>query len=107
MTDYVTKEGYGVHLTENLDAANKCITDLPTLPDYVNSQNRPFICLAFVLGRCSYRFCSFQKGKHITKEKMPDGFAEKVVSLLANGVATCIRAEGGSLGKKVKFEAAY
>ena len=86
MAEYVAKKGYRIQLTEILDAANKRITDLPTLPDYINSQNRPFICWAFVLGRCLYHFCSFHKG-HITKEHIPDDFVDKVVSLLSPGIA--------------------
>ncbi len=43
MANYVAECGLRVHLTEILDASNKQITDLPTLPECVNN-GRPFIC---------------------------------------------------------------
>jgi hypothetical protein len=58
MANYVAEHGLRVHLTEILDAANKQITDLPTLPEYVNN-GRLFICWAHVLGRCSFSNCAF------------------------------------------------
>jgi hypothetical protein len=36
MADYLAARGMRIQLTEILDAANKCIPDLPTIvPDYV------------------------------------------------------------------------
>jgi hypothetical protein len=43
MTDYVTAKGLRVRLTDILDATNKCIMDLPTIPEYV-ANGHPFVC---------------------------------------------------------------
>ncbi len=56
MTDYVAAKGLRVRLTDILNAANKCITDLPTIPEYV-ANGRPFVCWAHILGRCTSNNC--------------------------------------------------
>jgi hypothetical protein len=50
MADYVAAKGLWIRLTEILDAANKWIKDLPTIPAYV-ANGRPFVCWAHILGR--------------------------------------------------------
>ena len=102
MADYIAQRGTRVQLTEILDAANKRITDKPTIPDYVHN-GRPFVCWAFILGRCTFRNCAFQRG-HVTKDKIPDSFAEEVVAMLTPGVEYCSRTGEGSPGKKVRFD---
>jgi hypothetical protein len=42
MANYVADRRLWVHLTEILDAENKQITDLPTIPEYMKN-GRPFI----------------------------------------------------------------
>ena len=102
MADYITQCGTRVQLTEILDAANKRITDLPTFPEYVHN-GRPFVCWVFILVRCTFRNCAFWRG-HVTKEKIPDTFAEEVVAMLTPGVEYCSRTGEGSPGKKVRFD---
>ena len=104
MADYIAQWGTRVQLTKILDAANKCITDLPTIPDYVHN-GRPFVCWAFVLGRCTFRNCAFRRG-HVTKDKIPDSFADDAVAMLTPGVEFCSRTGEGSPGKKVRFDQA-
>jgi hypothetical protein len=87
MADYVAARGLWVQLTEILDALNKCITDLPTIPDYVENE-RPFACWAHILGKCSFSNCAFQKG-HVPRENIPDKFADEVVAMLTSGVRHC------------------
>ncbi len=43
MADYVTARGLRVKLNDILDAFDKRITDLPTIPEYV-ANGRPFVC---------------------------------------------------------------
>jgi hypothetical protein len=84
MADYISAPGTGVQLMEILDAANKCITDLPTLPDYMDN-GWPFICWMHILGHCSYPNCAFLRG-HVPKEKITDKFVDDVVAILTLGV---------------------
>jgi hypothetical protein len=62
MADYIPTRGTRIQLMEILDAANKRITDLPTLPEYME-KGRPFICWAYILGRCSFPNCAFCRGR--------------------------------------------
>jgi hypothetical protein len=43
MADYIVARGLRFQLNEILDAANKCIRDLPMIPEYVNNGG-PFVC---------------------------------------------------------------
>ena len=52
MANYVSAHGLRICLTDILNKANKRITDLPTIPEYV-ANGRPFICWAHILGRCT------------------------------------------------------
>jgi hypothetical protein len=90
MADYVASWGLRVQLNEILNAANKHITDLPTIPEYVNS-GRPFVCWAHILGRCQFPNCAFKNG-HIPRSSIPDAFAEGVVIILTPGVKHCAHA---------------
>jgi hypothetical protein len=102
MADYIAERGLRVQLTEILDTANKRITDLPTLPEYM--ENRcPFICWAHMLGRCSFSNCAFRKG-HVPRGNIPDTFVDTVVAMLTPGVkhCACPRDQDGSLGKCLK-----
>ncbi len=92
MADYVANHGLWVHLTEILDAANKQITDLPTIPEYMNN-GHPFICWAHVLGWCSFANCAFCNG-HVPRSNIPDAFGDAVVAMLTPGVKKCVQARG-------------
>jgi hypothetical protein len=89
MADYVAARGLRVQLTEILDALNKRITDLPTIPDYVKN-GQPFVCWVHILGKCSFSNCEFRKG-HVPREIIPDKFADEVVAMLTPGVQHCSR----------------
>jgi hypothetical protein len=104
MADYLETRGTRVQLTEILDASNKRITDLPTLPDYMEN-GHPFICWAHILGRCSYPNCAFLKG-HVPREKITDKFADEVVATITSGVRKCSRPrdQNESPGKRPKQE---
>ncbi len=54
MADYIAAWGLRVQLNEILDASNKCITDLPMIPEYVNN-SRP-LCA----GRTCWEGADFQ-----------------------------------------------
>jgi hypothetical protein len=93
MADYVAAKGLRIKLTEILDAANKRITDLPTIPAYVEN-GRPFVCWAHILGRCTFANCQFKLG-HVPRSKIPDSFADAVVAMLTPGVRHCVN--GGKI----------
>jgi hypothetical protein len=103
MADYVAARGPQVRLTEILDAANKKITDLPTIPAYV-ANGRPFVCWTHILGRCTFANCQLNNG-HVPRSAIPDTFSKKVVTMLTPGVNHCVgvgRDLGGSPGKRSK-----
>jgi hypothetical protein len=102
MADYVATRGLRVQLTEILDTANKQITDLPTIPEYVEN-GRPVVCWAHVLGKCSFQNCTFCKG-YVPRENIPEKFADKVVAMLMPGVQHCSRPRDmdKSPGKRLK-----
>ncbi len=89
MADYIAARGARVQLTKILDAANKRITDLPTLPEYMKN-GCPFICWAHMLGCCGFPNCAFRKG-HIPRANITEQFADKVVATLTPGVQKCAR----------------
>ncbi len=100
MADYIAARGPWVWLTEILDAANKRITDLPTIPAYV-ANRQPFVCWAHILGRCTFTNCQFKNG-HVPCSAIPDTFAKEVVAMLTPGVNHCMgvgRDLGGLPGK--------
>ncbi len=99
MADYVAAKGLWIRLTEILDAANKRITDLPTIPAYV-ANGRPFVCWAHILGQCTFSNCQFKNG-HVPRSAIPDSFADKVVAMLTPGVRQCVDA-GKNLGSSPK-----
>ncbi len=102
MADYVATRGLRVQLTEILDAANKRITDLPTIPEYVEN-GWPVVCWVHILGKCTLQNCAFCKG-HVPRENIPDKFADEVVAMLTPGVRHCARPKenDASPGKRLK-----
>ena len=104
MAAYVAVFGLRIRLIDILNACNKWITDLPTLPDYIDN-GRLYICWAHILGRCTFNDCQFKRG-HVPRRAITDGFADAVVAMLTPGVQTCIMCEGGegSPGKHLKKE---
>ena len=108
MSAYLDRTNGRVHLAEILGAAGKKQTDLPTLPQYVHPNGRPFLCWTSVLGRCTYRECRFHhQGGHPNPKDITDEFADKVVDTLNKGVISiCGTAtSGGSPPKKPKVAA--
>jgi hypothetical protein len=99
MTDYVAAKGLRVRLTDILNATNKRITDLPTIPEYV-ANGCSFVCWAHILGHCTFDNCQFKTG-HVPRSAIPDTFAEEVVAMLTPGVNHCVQAreKEGSPGK--------
>jgi len=87
MAAYLERTHGRVHLAELLTASGKKQTDLPTLPQFVHPNGRPFICWSCVLGRCTFRECRFlQQGGHPAAKDITDDFANKVVDTLNKGV---------------------
>jgi len=105
MTAYLDRTHGRVHLAEILGAAGKKQTDLPTLPQYVHPNGRPFLCWTSVLGRCTYHECRFHHlGGHPNPKDITDEFADKVVDTLNKGVISMGRTEPpGSPLKKPKI----
>ena len=80
MATYLERTQGRVHLAELLTAAGKRQTDLPTLPQYVHPNGKPFLCWSSVLGQCTFRDCRFlQHGGHPAAKDITDEFADKVV----------------------------
>ncbi len=104
MADYVTTHGLRIRLVDILNACNKRITDLPTLPDYVDN-GRPYVCWAHILGRCTFNDCQFKRG-HVPRRAITDGFANAVVAMLTPGIQACTNGGGGdgSPSKRLKTE---
>ena len=105
MADYVAAKGLRIKLTKILDAANKRITDLPTIPAYV-AKGRPVVCWAHILGRCTFANCQFKQG-HVPRGEIPDSFADAVVAMLTPGVRHCVdagKSAGGPPEKWLKLE---
>jgi hypothetical protein len=102
MADYVATRGLRVQLTEILDAANKQITDLPTILEYVEN-GWPVVCWAHILGKCTFQNCAFCKG-HDPRGNIPDKFADEVVAMLTPGVQHCARPKENNAppGKRLK-----
>ena len=101
MNEFVSLMGYRIKLTHILDAANKRITDLPTIPEFV-ANGRPFVCWAHILGRCTFDGCKFKNG-HVPRSAIPDAFAEEVVTMLTPGVNAVVaraREQGGGTPEK-------
>jgi hypothetical protein len=100
MADYVAARGLQVKLNDILDASNKRITDLPTIPEYL-ANRRPFVCWAHILGRCNFTNCVFKNG-HVPRSSIPDAFAKEVVRMLTPGVnhCTCTWEQEGSPSKR-------
>ncbi len=101
MADYIA----AIRLTKILDAANKRITDLPTIPVYM-ANGKPFVCWAHILGRCTFVNCQFKQG-HVPRADIPDSFADAVVEMLTPGVRQCVgggKSTGGSHEKWLKTE---
>ena len=108
MSSYLDRTNGRVHLAEILGAAGKKQTDLPTLPQYVHPNGRPFLCWTSVLGRCTYRDCRFhQQGGHPNPKDITDEFADKVVDTLNKGVISIggTGTTAGSPPKKPKVAA--
>lgn len=105
MATYLDRTNGRVHLAEILGAAGKKQTDLPTLPQYVHPNGRPFLCWTNVLGRCTYRECRFhQQGGHPNPKDITDDFADKVIDTLNKGILALggTGTPGGSPSKKQK-----
>jgi hypothetical protein len=73
-----------------LDTANKRITDLPTIPEYVKNW-RPFVCWVHLLGRCKFPNCTFKNG-HAPCSGILDAFLEEVVTMLTAEINHCAHA---------------
>jgi hypothetical protein len=87
MAAYLKRTNGRMHLAELLQAAGKRQTDLPTLPQYVHPNGKPFLCWSSVLGRCTFHDCRFlQHGGHPLAKAITDEFTNKVVDTLNKGV---------------------
>jgi hypothetical protein len=87
MMSYLERTNGRVHLAELLTAAGKKQTELPTLPQFVHPNGRPFLCWLSILGRCTFRECHFLKqGGHPSAKDITDDFADRTVDTLNKGV---------------------
>jgi len=105
MAAYLERTNGRVHLAELLQAVGKRQTDLPTLPQYVHPNGKPFLSWSSVLGRCTFCDCRFlQHGGHLLAKDISDEFADKVVDTLNKGVISLCGgvAPAGSPPKKPK-----
>jgi hypothetical protein len=102
MADFMAAREMRIQVTEILDAMNKHITDLRTIPDYAVN-GRPTICWAHILGCCTFCNSAFKRG-HIPWDKIPDKFVNEIVSMLVLGVPQVIQREEGSTVKCPKIE---
>lgn len=110
MREYESTTGLGlrINLGQILTAAGRDIRDLPTIPEYVDN-NRPFLCWAWVLGRCHFGdSCTFSRG-HPPRRMLSDSFAGEVVAVLGEGIDKVVAERrrrgavgGGSPEKKLK-----
>jgi hypothetical protein len=89
MANYVAARGLRVKLNDILDASNKRITDLPTIPEYIEN-GCTFVCWAYILGRCNFANCAFKNG-HVPCSSIPNAFTKEVVRILTLGVNHCAR----------------
>ncbi len=99
------RRGYRICLTDILDAANKRITDLPTIPEYV-ANGCPFVCWAHILGCCTFNNCQFKHG-NMPRSAILDSFADAVVTMLTLGVNACVakaRDQDGSTNKRQRMD---
>ena len=105
MSAYLDRTNGCVHLAEILGAAGKKQTDLPTLPQYVHPNGRPFLCRTSVLGRCMFHDCQFHhQGGHPNPKDIANEFADKVIDTLNKGVISIggTATSGGLPPKKPK-----
>ena len=73
---------------------------MPTIPEFISDNGRPFVCWSHALGRCFYgNRCSFRAG-HPTRAQIPDKFATDVCQFLAGGIEAMVKDRGGAPGKK-------
>jgi hypothetical protein len=103
MQGYLERTHGQVHLAKILTAAGKTQTNLPTLPKYVHTTGRPFLCWSSILGRCTFRDCWFQKeGGHPLPADITDEFANQVIDVIRKEVITHGGHPGGTPPKKHK-----
>ena len=104
MADYVSVYGLRIRLTDILNKANKGITDLPTIPEYV-ANGRPFICWAHILGRCTFSKCQYKRG-HVPRSAITDSFADNDVTKLTPGMEAVVHEKDldGLPGKRQKTD---
>ncbi len=86
MDPYLARYNNYINLSAILTAANKQITDLPSLPNYCTPTGASFICWNTVLGRCFRgERCKYYKG-HVQKNDLMDEFADAVNNCIGKGV---------------------
>ena len=98
------EHSYGqIHLAKILEAAGKTQKDLPTLPKYVHSTGRPFLCWSSVLRKCWFRDCQLHKeGGHPLTGAITEEFADQVIDVIGKGVVYPSIQGWGSPPKKHK-----
>jgi hypothetical protein len=86
MDPYLARYNNYINLLAILTAANKRVTDLPSLPNYCIPTGASFICWNTVLGRCfREKRCKYYKG-HVQKNDLTDEFADAVNDCIGKGV---------------------
>jgi hypothetical protein len=82
-------------LPELLKAGSVCYEDIPILNQFRNPNTGKFtVCWAHVLGPCHYWDCYFAtRGSHLGCDDYMDDFADNVVAMLGQAVATRMAAD--------------
>ena len=86
MDPYLKRYNNYVNLSDILTASGKCMTGLPTLPQYCSTKGDSFICWKSVLGTCLRgRRCRFARG-HVKQGDATDAFADASLDCVSKGV---------------------
>ena len=82
-----------------LDAAGKCMTDLPlNIPTFANKEGRPHnLCWTFM---CTFGRCRFYRG-HATPANISNEFSDAVCDVIGKGVTSLLE---GPPEKRVQKE---
>ena len=106
MDPYLERYNNYINLSTILTAANKRITDLPSLPNYRNPTGASIICWNTVLGRCFRgKQYKYYKG-HVQKNDLMDEFAKAVSDCIGKGVLYYIEVPQGAGSPDGKRKAA-
>ncbi len=86
MDPYLKRHNNFIGLLEILTACRKCLTDLPTLPQYCHPTGQSFLCWNSMLGKCFRGSqCKYSKGR-AKIGNFTNAFADAVSDCISKGV---------------------